>query len=344
MSERQEGREIPLSSYDLLKKNESQEADRNEAIFIVGLKKSSPEFSRLQAAGVDPVALEEGRITRGELLDAGYVFLNRLGAGEKPILNAVIPLGESRDEQLLDVGSRALLNQEELDAVINYQQQRAEEFGTNGIETEELRRDMLVFLEESVREARDIRNKLLAAFSAVQRKILSDPKYLQDIPILKDFFGELFKDRQAGNQELYFIINECLLGVDLVFARGIPIDAPSFRLGKLSGAPSPFLDSGFHFAVNYDVTLYPYDKEKTRRLNMPVIHLLSRGLNEMGGSLNDSHDQQYITSGQYAQEIFPKKSTSENLSQSPISEETLGLVADRLLYKARAYLKMLDKN
>jgi hypothetical protein len=344
MSERSEGRETPLSPYDLLKKNESQEADRSEVIFIVGLKKDSPEFSRLQTAGVDPAALEEGRVTRGELLDAGYVFLNRLGAGEKPILNAVIPYGKSGDEQSLDIGSRVLLNREEFDAVINYQQQRAEEFGTNGIETEELRRDMIMFLEESVREAGDIRNKLLTAFSAVQRKILSDPKYLQDIPILKDFFGELLKDRQAGNQVLNFMIQGCLLGVDLVFVRGIPIDASSFRFGKLSDAPSPFLDSGFHFAVNYDVTLYPNDKEKTRRLNMPVVHLLSRGLNEMGGSLNNSHDQQYITSGQYTQEIFPKKSTSENLSQPPISEETLDLVAGRLLYKARVYLGTLNKN
>ncbi len=84
MSERSEGRETSLSPYDLLRKNESQEADRSEVIFIVGLKNDTPEFFRLQVAGVDPVALEEGRVTRGELLDAGYVFLNRLGAGEKP--------------------------------------------------------------------------------------------------------------------------------------------------------------------------------------------------------------------------------------------------------------------
>ncbi len=264
---------------------------------------------------------------------------------KSPILNAVIPYGKSGDEQLLDIGSRVLLNQEEFDAVINYQQQRAEEFGTNGIEAEELRRDMMMFLEESIKEIVEKRKKSLVIFRAAQRKILDDPKFSQDVATLKIFFTELLKDQQTGGSVLGFMMDECLAGIDLIFVRGIPVDVVPQRLGKLSSVPSPFLDSGFHFAVNYDVTLYPNDKEKTRRLNMPVVHLLSRGLNEMGGSLNDSHDQQYITSGQYTQEIFPKKSTSDNLSvQSPVSEETLDLVADRLLHRARVYLGTLNKN
>lgn len=182
------GRERLSSSYDLLKEKESQEADRKEVIFIVGLKEGSAEFLKLQAAGVDPVSLEEGRVTRGELLDAGYVFLNRLGAGEKPILSVTIPFGELEEKQLLDVGSRVLLNQEELDAVIRFQQQRPEEYGTNGIETEELRRDMLEFLEEAVKEAGDLRNKANAIFRAAQRKILDDPKYSQNVVTIRNFF------------------------------------------------------------------------------------------------------------------------------------------------------------
>jgi len=341
MSEKLTGREGQLSAYESLRERELAKADRNEVIHIIGLKKNSPEFSRLQTSGVDPVALEEGRVTRGELLDAGYVFLNRLGAGEKPILNAVIPYGKPEEEQTLDVGTKVLLDQNEFNAVKQLQQQHPEEYGTNGIEIEELRIDMLAFLGEATKEVGNASNKARDAFRAAQRKILDDPKYSQDIDTLKNFFGELSKDTQSAGRLLSYMMDECLAGINLTFVRGMPVDVSPQRLGKLSNAPSPFLDSGFHFDVNYDITLNTHDTTKTRRLNMPVIHLLSRGLNEMGESLNNSHDQQYITSGQYAREIYPYKPSSENLTtQTP--EETLDLIAGRLLIRARNYLETLS--
>ena len=340
MPEKVTGREKQPFVYELLKQTEMRVADRNEVIHIIGLKKNSPEFFQLQTAGVDLIALEEGRVTRGELLDAGYVFLNRLGAGEKPILNAIIPYGKPEERQTLAIGSKVLLDKNEFDAVLQYQQQHPEEYGTNGIEIGELRRDMMTFFGESLKESEDVRNKAVSAFRAAQGKIIKDPKYAQDVEILKIFFDKLLKDTQSAGQVLNYIMDECLAGINLTFVRGIPVDVVPQRLSKLSNAPSPFLDSGFHFDVNYDITLYTHDATKTRRLNMPVIHLLARGLNEMGGSLNDSHDQQYITSGQYAREIYPNKPSSENITiQSTTSEETIDLIAFRLLFRAREYLK-----
>ena len=328
------GTEEFSSAFELLKQKELQKPDINEVIFIIGLKKDAPEYSALQTAGVDPVALEEGRITRGELLNAGYVFLNRLGAGEKPILNAVIP-DPKRAGQFLDLGIKVLLTQDEFDAVKLYQQERPEEYGTGGIEMGELRRDMLLFLKETTKAAEQRGQREIDAFLAAQKRIAADQNGLE---ILKKYFSQLYKEKDAG-LKLDFIMKECLTGIDIIFVRGIPIDVPIQRGGKLRNTPSPFLDSGYHFDTNDDVTLHTHDKSKTRRLNMPVIHLLSRGLNEMGGSLNNSHDQQYITSGQYAREIYPHKTTSENtVSQSSIPDEALNLIASRLLYQAREYL------
>lgn len=80
------------------------------------------------------------------------------------------------------------------------------------------------------------------------------------------------------------------------------------RKGKLSGIPSPFLESGFVFTDNPDIEVFlhhPSGKNSSRRLNMVNIHLLGghpdfQGLNEMGGS----RDQVYMPAGEYLDEFF----------------------------------------
>ena len=66
---------------------------------------------------------------------------------------------------------------------------------------------------------------------------------------------------------------------------------------------------------------------------MAVVHLLSRGLNEMGRSLNTSHDQRYITSREYADEI---QFADTSKDKDAVSEEILDIIARRLLARDKA--------
>jgi hypothetical protein len=74
---------------------------------------------------------------------------------------------------------------------------------------------------------------------------------------------------------------------------GFPAEIVVGRQAKLTGFPSPFIDSGYHFEDYPDITLCSDDYTKTRRLNMVVAQLLSRGLCKIGDSSNGSHDQAY---------------------------------------------------
>lgn len=99
--------------------------------------------------------------------------------------------------------------------------------------------------------------------------------------------------------------------------------------------PSPFLNSGYHFRSNLDVTLYPYNPANTRRINGVTVHLLSRGVDEIGGSMNTSHDQTYITASEYTEEVYKK----ETRTDSSFPDKSILAVANRLLYRFREAAK-----
>lgn len=317
-----------------LKVLEVQPADRSELITIVGFDKHTPEFSHLLSIGADSEGLKSGKIARGLLLDAGYVFLNRIGGGEKPLINAKLPMDFEGEVQVIDFGSRVLLTQAELDAVLKHQKSQPELFASENIGLDLVRKDMLFFLQEAFVEQNNLRQKSTAVFREAQRRVLDNSKYTDDDrEALRQFFKKQYEGRQTtAYSNLGFIMQECLSGIDLAMARGISFEIFAKRLEALKGDPSTFLDSGFHFDTNYDVTLYPHDPSQTRRLNMVVIHLLSRGLNEMGDSTNQSHDQRYITAGEYERDILHRVEKDV----STVSDEILDSIAHRLLVRARA--------
>ncbi len=323
------------AAYVELTQKEKALGNPQEVIFIPGLSTTSQEFVHLKNSGVSQEELIEGRIPRGKLLEAGYVFVNRVARGEKPIINAKIPL--TGRGQNLNLKPRILLTQDELDAVLNYQSQHPEKFGAGGNNVDVLRQDMLIFLEECLAEAKNLRQKSIDAFKATQGRILESEKYLDvDRQTLRKFFTELGNKPRAG-MELLFIMESCMQGIDLARVRGLPVEVYNSRLAALHDAPSPFLDSGFHFGQNLDVTVFPNDHTKIRRLNMVVVHLLSRGLNEMGASLNASHDQTYVTSQEYVNEILSAQAKPDQ-NNGKIPEEILDLIAIRLLARAKMSL------
>lgn len=325
------GRDID-QLYKELKQLEERPADMDEVIRIVGIDPSLSEFNQLQSAGMESSFLQVGCVTRGALLDAGYVFLNRIGGGEKPLISAQLSIDVEGNIETVDMGKKVLLTQTDLDAVIQYQKSQPGVYITESADIDSIRKDMLLLLQQSIGEQNNLSQNTNAVFRVAQRRILDDSKYTdKDRDALKQFFIKEYEEYQKTEiSRLGYIMQECMIGIDIARVRGIPFEIFAKRLSALQGAPSPFLDSGFHFNTNYDVTFYPHDSSRTRRLNMGVIHLLSRGLNEMGESTNQSHDQRYFTAGEYEKEIYEKNGTIE-----PVSDEDLEKIATRLLVRAK---------
>jgi hypothetical protein len=319
--------------YEELIQHEASPANRDETIRVVRMNPSKPESNQFQSAEIEASALQAGRVTRGALLDAGYVFLNRIGGGEKPLISAQVPVGVEGGVQTVDMGKKILLTQVDLDAVIQHQKSKPGEYTTESADMGLIRKDMLLFLQQAIGEQNNLVQKANAVFRAAQGRIFDNPKYVdEDREALRKFFAKLYEEYQkTGSSNLGFIMQECMAGIDVAWVRGLPFEIFPIRLSALQGAPSPFLDSGFHFDTNYDVTLYPHNSSQTRRLNMAVIHLLSRGLNEMGESKNESRDQHYLTAGEYEKNIYGKSEATE-----VVSDNNLDMIASRLLFRANA--------
>jgi hypothetical protein len=126
-------------------------------------------------------------------------------------------------------------------------------------------------------------------------------------------------------------MDSCIQGIDVLTIRGVPFSLYPTRFNILRGEFSPFLDSGFQFGNNLDITLHPNDHEKTLRLNMVTVHLLSRGLSETGESQNGSHDQTYMTPSE-----FDKVLSGENSDMALEDNSLIQIVADRLISRARS--------
>lgn len=95
----------------------------------------------------------------------------------------------------------------------------------------------------------------------------------------------------------HLIVGELCADIPLQTINGMPFDYGWNRIAKLLGEPSPFLDSGFVFNENIDLTFYPPEQANPLRLNIAVVHLLSRGICETGSG--PESDQKYITARQY---------------------------------------------
>jgi len=278
-----------VSFYEDLLEQEAAPADPNEVINLGRVTADSFEQERLLQAGVAPSAIETGNVTRKMLLDAGFVFLNRIGDGEKPLIATTVELD---DGSVINTRQRTLLTDIELTAV------RREQNNFDATTNERIRFAMIDFLQASkdaVRAKSEIKKIM---FQEAQGRILERGSE-EDITLIAGLFQSIM---ESGNSyELAALVERCTANLDIARVGGVPVDMFALRSVALQGVPSPFLDSGYHFDANDDVTIYPDDPARTRRLNSVVVHLLSRGLNEQGSSNNGSHDQTYITSEEFVQ-------------------------------------------
>jgi hypothetical protein len=280
-----------VSIYENLLEQEAAPADLNEIIPLGTVEVGSLECEQLLQAGISQSTIEAGNVTRKELLNAGFAFLNKIGGGEKSLISTIIKM---EDGSTVDTGRRVLLTGSELDVVQHSQG------SFNMANNEQVRLTMINFLQAS-KEVMGFKPEIKnAIFKEAQNRIF-DSGNEESLALIGGLFQSIIES--GDNRKLAFMIDYCVANLSITKVGGIPIDMYASRSSILQGAPSPFLDSGYHFDTNDDVTIYPDDPTKTRRLNSVVVHLLSRGLNEEGASINDSHDQTYITSKEFTELI-----------------------------------------
>ena len=315
--------------FENIKKAESQATDPSEPFGLGRLSPTNPEYKLLIASGVSEQEIDQGHLPRKTLLDAGLVFKNILGGGEKPIFKVEI--------NGIDFGKLKFLTQDQLDQVRRYQQEHAERFFSEDADLEEIRHDMLSFLTAAtspskstfsihpvnvfgtISAAMDRRRGPYERYAGTAKDWETAAKFMQS-----QSFTSI---AQRVDWETKFIVDECAdiypyqKPSDNLLAqeqRGINLHVLNPRFQALRGTPSPFLDSGFHFGHNPDVTIY--DGRLTSRLNMANVHLLSRGLNEIGEGVG-SHDQHYITAAEYYRSVYPKAEAERETVQA--SEDIL---------------------
>lgn len=315
---------IPVEqAYRELVRREATSPDMQELIEIAGIRIDSPEHRALLSAGVNQQAFRSRRFPRQYLLQAGYIFLNTIGGGEKPLLSGSVPTAKG----ILHAGDRILLTQAELDTIITYQNRNARIYLPAKTPLDVIRKDMLAVLQSFLAVHAKLAARKNALFLAARKMIAENPQFSEKSRRALDTFDRALARHKplVRDTTLRYLIGDCTHGIELAHVRGIPCTTLPQRFQVLSGAPSPFLDSGFHFDVNYDMTLNSPEGD-AYRLNMVVVHLLSRGVNEMGASLNRSHDQQYITAGQFENMLYGR-------SAPPVefTEQDVLLVARRLV-------------
>lgn len=317
------------STYEALKMMEQERPDPQESIRL-RLPIDSLEYHTLITNGISPERIARDELRRSELIEAGYVFMNRIGGGEKPIMNSIVSAigGDVLSE---DFGVRFLLTAEELSRAVS------ERTVDNGEDFDAIRRDMVNFFSEAEHASTGLQTRRIETFRLAQRLILETFSH-DDQKIVATFFQKI-QNQKDGRVILDGVFQESIAGIDVVFVRGIPIEMVLGRGSKIRDLPSPFLDSGFHFGSNPDVTLYPNDPSRTRRINMVTVHLLSRGLSETGGSRNGSHDQEYIGAQEYRDTVLAKTSTPNG----SVTPEALNTIAQRIVFRARRYIEVPDK-
>lgn len=311
--------------YNVLLRAESIPADPEARIPIGLLTPDDRDYQRFIARGIPPHHIASGSLLRRELRQAGFAFINNFHLdgntrrSEKPIIAATIPL----EGEAVDLGAFSFLTQEELTGVTAFQQQHPERFASRDVSGETIRKDMLslllghAFLGVSPPLSGPVNalrvsikpdhydfwdRRLIAAY---KKHVLYaglqlygfadwDRRYEADAAFMQTYFSDIYpwteEDAHKKNEQP---------PVRSARRNGLKIEQ---RVGALQGQPSPFLDSGFRFGINPDEYL-AIDGLGTRRINMVVFHLLSRGLSQMG---RGEIDQQYITLGEYVDTLYPR--------------------------------------
>jgi hypothetical protein len=294
-----------------------------------------PEYEALRhVVGADRLAA--GVLTRQELQDTGFSFVNVLGGAAKGIISGVVIDPDSGQEY--DFTGRLLLTREELEVVHRFQQSQPEVYGLQGEDVDEVRKDMLSFAQEAVGQPPFVRGEDFAAAALDYRlgNVMSAEVGTEDDWwIVRSYWDRQLaayrrEHPEATEQdwELHSVLQEqfakehCAKIYEWVDGEGDAFNTKQVRGhatqslsgvrgGKLSGQLSPFLDSGYVFGDNLDCNVFLGDEVDQRssdqvRINTATIHLAGAqpdfpGFSEMGGRT----DQQYMPTGVYVNTLYP---------------------------------------
>lgn len=322
--------------FKVFKKKEERLADPNEKILVGKIKETDPEFQKLLQAGLTREEITERQIPRGLLQQAGFAFNNYPFLGiEKPLINSVV--------NGVNYGQRKLLTGEELETIKKYQRENPELYGGDKISSDDFRQTMLSFLLTAenilpmhVDGKSNFLNLCITYIDRPYKTIKGEQEYKKDKfgqkinPLYKQLV-RMYCEQQIGNSPSLrkrFIETKLKkvmpwdetnsLDRFNINARGHKMMLIETRRSKVVGAPSPFLDSGFHLPQmfgNPDYTIVGSDGRQFR-VNMLVLHLASRGLSEMGEGTTGDGEQDYSI-GNYVRDLEPKNAhqTQEMLAK-----------------------------
>lgn len=319
--------------YTQLKLEEAKPPDPAEEIKIgKRIFEHDPEYEALTRHGVPTADLIRGRpIRRDLLLKAGFVFDNYpLPYIEKPLINAEI--------NGVNYGQRKLLTAQELSLILAHQRANPDLYGTAAIAEDSFREEMLSLLvaheltipqeiQVKVNLYRDCIKQLESPHPTTKPRE-TDQAFAK---LLWLHHAEMWKEGGIRKEEEFIESN---LGDILtwtepdIFAR-FPLTVRNKRAQliasrktALAHTPSPFLDSGFHFPDqigNPDYTVVG-SNGKLFRVNMMVLHLLSRGLSEMGDGEKGDGEQDYSI-GNYIRDLALE--TDDERQKTKSSEEAM---------------------
>ncbi len=340
--------------YGSLRSGENRQPMPDDPI-RVRINPDNVEHERLVDSGLPEEKLENGNLTRQELLDAGFCFINTLGNGEKGIISGIV---DDPDSDLsVDFTGRKLLTKEELQLAYRYQLAHPETYGLQGQDVEEVRKDMMSFLMQSSAQP------LFGSKEHAVVDIMSDQSFmygvredgysLDDWKTVEAYVDKRAKlmmrdnpsitDIQAGilaqNElveaccgDLYESVDDSVGHFNAKSVRGQNTQSlMMMRQGSLQGQPSPFLESGLVFGGNLDVNVFTGADADIRstdqlRMNIATVHLAGGhpdfpGFSEMGGV---SADQKYMPTGYYVNNIY---SSDPDLRKATQASEDAMLVS-----------------
>jgi hypothetical protein len=334
--------------YAALQSAEMREARPDDLLIVrrTGITPEYPEYAALLQAGVSANALARGdAIRRDQLQQAGYFWLNRVGGGEKGIIDAVVPNPNDPDHPL-DLRDRLLLTRDELTAAYAHQRANPDIYGLRGHTVEEVQKDMLQLLPEATQPPTIFSslNEFLQYGLPFNPTVPSGDISEQDQRTIDRFWQSKAREYLAAHASEYSLGTKTswqsvVPEVQAAFAqehfpdlvaklrdtgrnsfaytartvRGHSVQSYLRRAGKLDTG-SPFLDSGpINLGPNLDTSVFmdggiaDQRSNAQRRINMISVYLLGAHPDFPGlAEMGSDSDQQYMAAGEYIDNLFPK--------------------------------------
>jgi hypothetical protein len=286
-----------------------QQLDMDEVIKVPG------GISNEVIADLITKDLNPFKLTRRELLDAGYVFVNAVGGGEKYIIKQVIEI----DGQEIDLGRLPFLTEKQLQAALDLDKQEMESAGITK-SPQEIAKDMVDVLHGSY-------YFYSVRLSEVEEGLKKQDPKASEGNIRDKAKEQVDKEWEEGKGYHYYKRIEKLTSqlkqsqlnlsegelksraqtlADQELAEGkiakedrkvpLPFFFVNRGLERMNGH-CPMLNCSHRFWINNDLTFV--DDKSPVRLSTVIAHLAHHGLSERGDGLPRSFDQRYMTMTEY---------------------------------------------